>query len=151
MTSKNWILVVAVLLALTGCPKEMPAGNTTTTATKADPASTAASSASSISIASINPDTGQPLRVGATVKVKVEGDYVLPSQGGMVGMVIQGADTKPIESSLKPVPGGSGKFVREAEFVVPNAKQVTVHVPLYVKGELKSAHVAIKHYQVGSK
>lgn len=150
MTFKNLILVFALLLALTGCPKE---ARTDGAVAKSDTTSSSApsSSVASISIASITPDPNQPLRAGSTVKVKVEADYVLPSQGGMVGMVIQGADTKPIESNLKPVPGGSGKFTNEAEFLVPNAKQVTIHVPLYVKGELKSSHVAIKHYQVSGK
>jgi hypothetical protein len=149
MTSKNLAPVFLVLLALTGCPKEMPTSGGTVT--KTDASSAATPTGATISIASINPDPSQPLRAGAKVKIRVEADYVLPSQGGMVGLVIQGADNKPLESSLKPASGGSGRFSTEVEFVVPNAKQLTVHVPLYVKGEMKSSNVALKHYQIAGK
>ena len=141
--------VLFVLLQLTGCSKEA-----TKEAGKTDPVPTATdekSSTASISIASLTPDPNQPLTPGTNVKLKVNADYVLPSKGGLIGVVIQGSDTKPISSNLKDVPGGPGKFTGEIDFVVPNAKNIVVHVPLYIKGESKSAHVATKQYQVASK
>ena len=138
-------------IALVGCPKgttspDVPAGKSV-----AQPVGTASSSAATISIASILPDTSQPLRAGEKIKVKVEADYVLPSQGGMVGLIIQGSDNKPIESTLKKVSGPAGKFTTEIDFVVPNDKQLIVHVPLYIAGETKSAQVAMKQYQISPK
>ncbi len=83
--------------------------------------------------------------------MKVEADYVLPSQGGMVGLIIQGSDNKPIESTLKKVSGPAGRFTTEIDFVVPKDKQLIVHVPVYIAGETKSAQVAMKQYQINPK
>ena len=151
-TEKLAWAVCLMSMALVGCQKksatspDAPAGKSV-----AQPAGTASSSAATISIASILPDTSQPLRAGEKVKVKVEADYVLPGQGGMVGLIIQGSDNKPIESTLKKVSGPAGKFITEIDFVVPNHKQLIVHVPLYIAGETKSAQVAMKQYQISPK
>jgi hypothetical protein len=139
------------LLQLAGCSKQganEPA--------KSDKVSTgtdgkASASAAAISIASLTPDPNQPLTPGTKLTLKISADYVLPSNGGLIGMVIQGADTKPLASTLKDVPGGAGKFTGEVNFVVPNAGNVTVHVPLYIKGESKSVHVAMQQYQIAAK
>lgn len=158
----RWLLVVLAFLASVSCSKgasndasktekavEAPV-TSAPTPTPAPPAAPASNiSGASISIASLTPDPSQPLRSGSKVKLKAEVNYVLPPQGGMIGMVIQGgSDTKPIGSTLKPVSGGSGKFATEIDFVVPNAKNVVVHMPLYVKGESKSVRVINKQYEV---
>jgi hypothetical protein len=137
--------LLVVLLQLTSCSKE--AGKTDQAATVANDKTSAAT----ISIASLTPDPNQPLMPGANIKLTVNADYVLPSKGGLIGVVIQGSDTQPIGSNLKDVPGGAGKFTREINFVVPKAKNIVVHVPLYIKGESKSAHVATKQYQIAAK
>ena len=144
-----WALCL-VSITLTGCPKGATNPDVTAGKSVAQPAG-AASSSATISIASILPDTGQHLRAGEKIKVKVEADYVLPSQGGMVGLIIQGSDNKPIESALRKVSGPAGRFTAEIDFVVPNDKQLIVHVPLYVAGETKSAQVAMKQYQISPK
>jgi len=142
------LAVFLLLLTLTGCPKSAPSG---AAAGKGTEAAASAASGASISIASINPDPAQPLRAGESVKLKVEADFSLPSGEGMVGVVVHGPDNKPIQSNLKPVTGRAGKHITEIDFVVPNITQVSVQIPLYVKGENKSVQVAMKQYQVVAK
>ena len=155
VTEARCLAAVFALLAVPGCSKgpstegkpdkSLAAPDATASATPAD------ATASSVSISSLLPDPQQPLRPGTKVRLKAEVEYVLPSQGGMVGIVIQGTDGKPIESALKPVPGGSGKVSTEIDFVVPNAKTVSVYVPLYIKGQSSSVKVTNKQYQVAGK
>lgn len=149
-TEKLVWAVCVVSITLTGCPKGTTSSDVAAGKSVAQPAG-AASSSATISIASILPDTSQHLRAGEKIKVKVEADYVLPSQGGMVGLIIQGSDNKPIESTLRKVSGPAGRFTTEIDFVVPNDKQLIVHVPLYVAGETKSSQVAMKQYQISPK
>ena len=140
---------VVALLQLTGCPKQ--GANEPTKPDQVSTVTSGKTSASAISISSLTPDPSQPLTAGAKLTLKVNADYVLPGNGGMIGVVIQGADPKPLSSTLKEVAGGAGKFTSEINFVVPKTGNVTVHVPLYIKGESKSAQVATQHYQIAAK
>ena len=137
------------LLTLTGCPNK---GGTD--AAKSD-SSTGAPVTSSgdrtVRIASISPDPDKPLRAGSTVKLAIAVEYAVPSPGGIVGVVIQDSNNAPVKSNLRAVPSGSGKVNSDIEFVVPNAKHIDVHVPLYVKGENKSTQVAVKKYLITPK
>lgn len=137
------------LLQLAGCSKQ--GANEPTKSDKVSTGTDGKAAAAAISIASLTPDPSQPLTAGTKLTLKVNADYVLPSNGGLIGVVIQGADPKPLSSTLKEVPGGAGKFTSEINFVVPNAGNVTVHVPLYIKGDSKSAHVATQQYQIAAK
>lgn len=143
------------LLALTGCPNkpsteaakgDNPAAPATTST--ADPTSTADRS---VRIISISPDSDKPLRAGSTVKLAIAVEYAVPNPGGIVGVVIQDSNNASVKSNLREVPSGSGKVNSDIEFVVPNAKHVDVHVPLYVKGENKSSQVAVKKYLITPK
>jgi hypothetical protein len=137
------------LLALTGCPNK-----TSTEAAKGDnPAAPATTSTAdrSVRIISISPDSDKPLRAGSTVKLAIAVEYAVPSPGGIVGVVIQDSNNASVKSNSREVPSGSGKVNSDIEFVVPNAKHVDVHVPLYVKGENKSSQVAVKKYLITPK
>lgn len=149
MRTLTCILALAVLsLGLTSCQKSAPSASSEGTG---KPSTIDKSSAANITIASISPDPAQPLRAGDKVNLKVQANFSLPSQEGMVGLIIHGPDNKPIQSNLKPVSGPTGKHTTEIDFVVPNTTQVSVQVPLYVKGENKSVHVATKQYTVVAK
>jgi hypothetical protein len=141
--------VVLSLLSLVGCPKQ--GGNESAKTDQVSTVSNGKPAASAISINSLNPDPSQPLTAGTKLTLKVSADYVLPSNGGLIGVVIQGTESKPLSSTLKEVPGGTGKFTSDINFVVPSTGNVTVHVPLYIKGESKSAHVATQQYQIATK
>ena len=105
----------------------------------------------SVRIISISPDSDKPLRAGSTVKLAIAVEYAVPSPGGIVGVVIQDSNNAPVKSNLREVPSGSGKINPDIEFVVPNAKHIDVHVPLYVKGENKSTQVAVKKFLITPK
>ena len=68
-----------------------------------------------------------------------------------MGVVIQDSNNAPVKSNLREVPSGSGKINPDIEFVVPNAKHIDVHVPLYLKGENKSSQVAVKKFLITPK
>lgn len=89
-------------------------------------------------------------RPGETAKLHVAIAFTLPADGGTVGIVVQDGNGKPVTNRLVPVPGGSGTLTDEIEFVVPATNRVTLHVPLYVKGESRSATVATSQFAVGA-
>ena len=139
------------LLALTGCPNK-PSTEAAKSDKAAAPAPAATSAADrSVRIVSISPDSDKPLRAGSTVKLAIAVEYNVPNPGGIVGVVIQDSNNASVKSNLREVPSGSGKVNPDIEFVVPNAKHVDVHVPLYVKGESKSTQVAVKKYLITPK
>ena len=145
------------LLALTGCPNktstEAAKGDNPAAAKGDNPAAPATTSTAdrSVRIISISPDSDKPLRAGSTVKLAIAVEYAVPNPGGIVGVVIQDSNNASVKSNLREVPSGSGKVNPDIEFVVPNAKHVDVHVPLYVKGENKSSQVAVKKYLITPK
>jgi len=137
-------------LALAACSKGSAVDAETVKTGKAESVSTQGGD-TSIEILSLMPDSKQPLVQGANVKLRLEARYTLPPAGGMIGVVVQGPDEKPLASTLKEASGGSGKLSTELDFVVPKGKSVVVHVPLYVKGEAKSAKVLNQTYQISEK
>ncbi len=147
--NRYWFGASVLALLLTGCPKQ--GANEPTKTDQVSTVTDGKTSAAAITIGSLTPEPSQPLTAGANLTLKISADYVLPSNGGLVGVVIQGTDPKPLSSTLKEVPGGAGKFTSEINFVVPKSGNVTVHVPLYVKGESKSAKVATQQYQIAAK
>ncbi len=147
-------LILAGTVVLAGCskkegdavaPKAAPPAATTTA-----PPPPAAASDREIKITSIKPD-GSTLVAGQTVKLAVSAAYTLPSQGGSVGIVVQDGKSALVANKLTPVSGGSGTFSDEIEFKVPATDRVTVHVPLYVKDETKSATVSSREFTVKPK
>ena len=90
----------------------------------------AAPSGSTISITSMSPAIGQQLRVGSTVKMKVNVAYSLSVDTGSVGLVVQTADTKSITQDERMIKKGGGELVFESEFVVPDTSSVRIFVPL---------------------
>ena len=142
------------LFTLTGCPNKGSTDKSSTHAAKGDNKATSpipGANDRSVRIASISPDSDQPLKAGSTVKLAIAVEYAVPSPGGIVGVVIQDSNNAPVKSNLREVPSGSGKVNSDIEFVVPNTKHVDVHVPLYVKGESKSSQVAVKKFLITSK
>lgn len=137
------------LLALTGCPNKGPTEGVKSDQAAGGPVTAAADR--SVRIVSISPDPDKPLRAGTTLKLAIAVEYVVPSPGGIVGVVIQDSNNASVKSNLKEVPSGSGKVNSDIEFVVPNAKHIDVHVPLYVKGETKSSQVAVKKFLITPK
>ncbi|HVG05423.1 MAG TPA: hypothetical protein VM937_10840 [Burkholderiaceae bacterium] len=137
------------VFALTGCPNKG-----STDAAKSDnkaASSVTAPTDRSVRIASIDPDSDKPLRAGSSVKLAIAVEYTVPKPGGIVGVVIQDSNNASVKSNLREVPSGHGKVNSDIEFVVPNAKHIDVHVPLYVKGENKSSQVAVKKFLISPK
>jgi len=141
--------LLVCLLTLTGCPNK-----SSIDAAKSDAKLTPTAVAStdrSVRIASIEPDSEKPLRAGSKVRLAIAVEYTVPHPGGIVGVVIQDSSNAPVKSNLREVPSGSGKVNSDIEFIVPNAKHIDVHVPLYVKGENKSSQVAVKKFLISPK
>jgi hypothetical protein len=145
-------LALAASIGLAGCGKKdaEPAKSTTapTEATKSSPP--AAPTDREIKITTLLPE-GDTLKTGDTVQLKLSATYVLPAQGGSVGIVVQDSKNALIANKLTPVAGGSGTVNEEVEFKVPATDRITVHVPLYLKDETKSATVATREYAVKAK
>ena len=142
------------LLTLTGCPNKGSTEAGKNGAAKGSDQATPTGLTStdrSVRIISISPDPDKPLRAGSTVKLAITVEYAIPSPGGIVGVVIQDSNNAPVKSNLREVPSGSGKLNPDIEFVVPNAKHIDVHVPLYLKGENKSSQVAVKKFLITPK
>ena len=149
MQRREIVAGLLCLVTLTGCPNK-----SNTEAAKSDNGAAhpaASTSDRTVRIVSISPDSDKPLLAGSTVKLAIAVEYAVPSPGGIVGVVIQDSNNAPVKSNLRAVPSGSGKVNSDIEFVVPNAKHIDVHVPLYVKGENKSTQVAVKKYLITPK
>lgn len=144
------ICALSLVVVVSGCNKKesttTPAGNS---AKGVEAKGAASGSAHSLIGVTLSPDIDRPLKAGSSVKLSVTVEYMLPSQGGRVGVVVQDSGDKPAASVLKEVPGGVGKFVTELDFkVAPASKSVRVSVPLYVKGETKSSEIIDKEFTV---
>lgn len=141
--------LISLMFAVPGCGKNDSKAQSDKSAKSADAKGGTGSSAHSIIGVTLSPDVSRPLKAGSTVKLSVEVDYMLPSQGGSIGVVVQDVGDKPVASALKEVGGGVGKFTTELEFkIAPASKSVRVSVPLYVKGETKSSEIVNKDYAV---
>jgi len=143
------VSLIVLMIGVSGCGKNDGKAQSDPSAKGANAKGSAGSSAHSIIGVTLSPDVSRPLKAGSTVKLTVEVDYMLPSQGGSIGVVVQDAGDKPVATALKEVGGGVGKFTTELEFkVAPASKSVRVSVPLYVKGETKSSEIVDKDYAV---
>ncbi len=116
----------------------------------ADQAAKAAPSDREIKIVSIKPEV-EAFKTGETVKLALSASYTLPAQGGLVGVVVQDSKGTQVADKLTPVEGGSGTFVGEVEFKVPATDRLMLIVPLYVKGENKSAASTTREFAVKAK
>ncbi len=149
MKTRNALIIVVLTACLTlvGCPNKgapNPAGN----APSGDTGASNGATRRAVTISSISPSPDKPLQVGSKTRIEMGIEYTVPSPGGILGIVIQDSNNSPVKSNLKEVPSGSGTITSEIEFVVPNAKHIDVHVPLYVKGETKSSQVAVKQFKI---
>ena len=75
-----------------------------------------------VKIVSVSPGIATALKVGDKVKVQVEVNYNLPSDGGgIVSLVVQAANNASLANNMEVVKQGSGKAIISAEFVVPDS------------------------------
>jgi hypothetical protein len=125
--------LVALIVALSGCSK-----------TDKD----AAPSGSTISITSMSPAIGQQLRVGSTVKMKVNVAYWLSVDTGSVGLVVQTADTKSIAQDERMIKKGGGELVFESEFIVPDTPNIRIFVPLNGDNQTATSTLDTRSYAV---
>ena len=145
--------VAVALLAtvgLTACGKrdaEPAPGKAATTPAAAAPSAPQADR--DIRITELKP-ADVTFKPGEMAKLHVAIAFTLPPDGGTVGLVVQDGNGKPVTNRLVPVPGGSGTLTEAIEFTVPATNRVTLHVPLYVKGESRSATVATSQFPVGA-
>jgi hypothetical protein len=103
---------------------------------------------STIGITEIAPSTGEPLKVGQSVHLKVHVAYALTADSGTLGLVVQDADNTPIAQSFDVVFKGSANQVLEANFTVPNTKAIQVFVPLSAQGQAATSTVAGRAFKV---
>jgi hypothetical protein len=125
--------IVVFIASVTGC-------------SKAD--KDAAPSGSTISITSMSPAIGQQLRVGTTVKLKVNAAYWLSVETGSVGLVVQTADTKSIVQDERIIKKGGGEIVFESEFVVPDTPNIRIFVPLNGDSQTTTSTLDTRSYVV---
>lgn len=143
------VAAACALLALTACGKKEAAPDKAGQPA-ADQAAKATAADREIKIVSIKPEV-EAFKAGETVKLSLSASYTLPAQGGLVGLVVQDAKGTQVADKLSPVEGGSGTYVGEVEFKVPATERLTLIVPLYVKGDNKSATSATRNFVVKSK
>ncbi|HTN48367.1 MAG TPA: hypothetical protein VMK32_02940 [Burkholderiaceae bacterium] len=150
-------LTAALAVALlAGCGKKDEAPDKGAAPTAAPTASSQATTPPAtptdreVRITEIRPELGA-LKVGQAVRIAISGTYKLPSDGGTVGIVVQDAKHGMVTSKLIPVSDSSGSFTQEIEFKVPATEQIFLHVPLYLKGDTKSATVASREWAVKEK
>lgn len=103
---------------------------------------------STIGITEIAPSTGEPLKVGQSVHLKVYVAYALTADSGTLGLVVQDANNTPIAQSFDVVIKGSASQVLEANFTVPDTKVVQVFVPLSAQGQAATSTVASRAFKV---
>jgi hypothetical protein len=143
------VAATCALLGLTACGKKEAAPDKAGKSA-ADQAPKSAATDRDIKIISIKPEV-EAFKAGESVKLALSASYTLPAQGGLVGLVVQDAMGTQLADKLTPVEGGSGTFVGEVEFKVPATDRLTLIVPLYVKGENKSAVSTTREFTVKAK
>jgi len=96
----------------------------------------------------MSPAIGQQLRVGSTVKLKVNAAYWLSVETGSVGLVVQTADTKSIVQDERIIKKGGGEIVFESEFVVPDTPNIRIFVPLNGDNQTTTSTLDTRSYVV---
>lgn len=148
-TNIGAICLLSLVVLVSACDRKKEGTASSTTGKSVDAKGGSSGSAHSLIGVTLSPDVDRPLKAGSAVKLSVTVEYMLPSDGGRVGVVVQDAGDKPVASVLKDVPGGVGKFTTDLDFkVAPTSKTVRVSVPLYVKGETKSSEIIDKEFTV---
>lgn len=143
------IAALAAFLMLGACSKKEPdADHAGKTASEQTAKATAAEQ--EIKIVSIKPDV-TAFKAGETVKLALSASYKLPAQGGLIGMVVQDAQGTKVADKLTPVEGGNGTFVGEVELKVPATDRLTLILPVYLKGENRSATSVTREFAVRAK
>jgi len=130
------LALIAVSLSLIGCQRDTPHFGT--------PAPTG----SSVQIASVSPPITQSLRVGESVKMKVDVNYALTDESGTVALVVQAADNSSIASTMEVVAKGSGTLSLETNFVVPTTKAIQIFTPLSGQGQSSTSTVDSRAFKV---
>ena len=105
-------------------------------------------SGSFVKIVSVSPDTGTALKVGDKVKLQVEVNYALSSDGGTVSLVVQAANNASLAHNMEVIQKGSGKATLSAEFVVPDSNAVQIFTPLSAQGQTSTSTVDHRAYKV---
>lgn len=145
------VMALAAGLTLTACGKkdaDKAAGTAAPAATAPAPSAPAEKASDrEIRITSLKPE-GAIFKPGQAVKIAIELAYMLPADGGSVGIVIQDGKNTSIFNKLIPAAPGNGTLTEEFEFTVPATDRIVVHVPLYVKGETRSSIVTTREFPV---
>jgi hypothetical protein len=116
---------------------------------RGDPAREAAApSGSSVKIIAISPAPGELLRIGRTVRLKVDVSYTLSVESGQVDLVVQDAGGARLAGNLKVIRKGSGEASLDAEFVVPKTVAIQVFTPLLAQGQNASSTVDSRVFEV---
>jgi hypothetical protein len=143
------IVAVAAVLSLGACGKKESTPDPTTKSAS-EQASKATAAENEIKIVAVKPEV-EAFKAGETVRLALSASYKLPAQGGLVGMVVKDAKGTQLADKLTPVEGGTGTFAGEVEFKVPPTERLTLILPLYVKGEDKSAASTTREFPVRAK
>ena len=130
------LIWLAVSLPLFGCQRDDQSFGT--------PAPTG----SSVQIVSTSPSTGQPLRAGENVKLKVNVNYTLTVESGTLALVVQSADNSAVAENFEVVKKGNGKITLEAEFTVPRTKAIQIFIPLSAQGQNSTSTVDTRAFEV---